>query len=89
MYTTKERNEIYKKALGVYQEYHCTSLTLGLCYAIRKITGNDSHYFESERRVLFPEFDMFFDDWGFYIGYEKEAFQTRQIILDFCILMTE
>ena len=89
-YTTKQRNKIYKKALKLYKPYDCANY-LGLCFAIKIITGNDSHYFDDQRLALFPEFDLFFGAGEIWLGlgYNIEGFITRQTILSFCIAMTE
>lgn len=91
-YTTKQRHEIYKKALSLLP------LEGFLCHAMQKATGVTSgqwYFLEN-----FPEFKMFAPNGEYRFVwnlterpgasvYDEDNKLPRQIILDFCILMTE
>lgn len=83
-YTTKQRNEIYKKALKYLPETTNLGVSFSLCKAMSHATDlsmDDS--MSLEEILLFKERDC----QSYWL--EFNDLQTRQIILDFCILMTE
>ena len=88
--TKKQRHKVYKKALVHYNksikyllEY---DIAKGLCECIAKAanTHYTNIYFSN-----YEEFKMFEPDIHGIFWFDKHDTLTRQIILDFCILMTK
>lgn len=84
-YTKKQRNEIYRKALKHLPNVFNNGS--GICHSIRLGGGDNNAYFEDTRREYLPEFALFEPDGPYWSWFDN--LQERQIVLDFCILMTE
>lgn len=87
MYTTKQRNKIYKKALrllpGILESGS------GICLSIREAGGDNNAYSKDLARGVLPELYLFMPDEKVWFWFDENDLQVRQIVLDFCILMTE
>ncbi len=89
--TKKQRHEVYKKALRQVEIKNFLNV-YSICGAIKR-TCFDKGNFISTSILLdeFPEFALFKPDDKdqFYYWFRVDDLQTRQIVIDFCILMTK
>jgi len=89
--TTKKRNKIYKGALEEVEIKNCLD-KYSICAAIKNTSLRVGEFVSSDSLFeVFPEFYLFKpsrkDQFIYWLA--SDDLQTRQIILDFCILMTE
>jgi hypothetical protein len=89
-YTKKQRNEIYRRALGMF--VRMKKERVGMCWLLQEVILTDGLFVSySELKDILPEFGLFKREYDGMYWWElnKEGYKERLTALLFMIAMTE